>query len=216
MYCNTLHYFRTCEQQNGMRDVYEGVRKIIRPIQGELYLGKPGTPSSELKKVAGRVTEIKVSDYNNPGNLFCLYAYRFPERPILGQTFNLYYPPIGDSDHCLLIFEPDKFIEQVKVAAARKVVSYEMDFIRYKSMEGRRIQKDFFIKDLAFKYQNEYRIYFETKMNMPLILNIGRLTNSLLMPASELSSLLCKFDTGVNENVTLIEMLSDFRRKYQL
>lgn len=198
VYCNPITYFLDREKDNGdgRIDVYENVVEIIKPKTDHILLKPAKDENAVFKKLS--VTSLELRKYiSEPAiNLFCLYAFELPMNEPLGIPFKIPLPKIG-GDTCLLITNPQEFVNRIMSFLISKNLSYEYSFVKYISYEQHTIKKDVFMKHERYADQREFRFAINGKHNEPLSLSIGDISDiSILYQKSFLMNAEFKLDTN--------------------
>ena len=171
LYCNTLDYFLTVEDDDLRRDPDENVRRYeymkaghitIRPIREETH--------SELTfKFSNALLKETLS--NSLKNLFCLYSIRFTEES-LGHPFSIPKKCAEFGSHFLMIMDCDEFFKRLDSALEGKM-EFKRGFVEYKDFSTYTGNRDLLHKSIKYSFQNEYRILIQNSMNNVLNVNIG-------------------------------------------
>lgn len=164
VFMNPINYFKKIEDGFLRGDKHEGALSLTTP--------QDATISFSLMDKEFKPVSIWYGEFLKTGNLYSLYSvssYGFPSP----KDFKFDKKNLEFGSHCLMIKQPDVFLNCLKAGLRKKGLRFEHGFVKY--YEEQIEQKDLtpFHKLNAFEYQKEFRFFVESKVNEPLIINIG-------------------------------------------
>jgi len=183
IYLNTLQYFRTVEDSELRGDRYEGVSSIKNYPPGDFEI-----PAINFK---GKYINIHLKNafdqmLGNIYSLYCISSFTIPN-PF---EFSIDERVKGFGSHCLMVNDNVEFLNRIENALRKRNLKYHHDFISYYDRYTINGDLTLFQKPQEFAYQNEFRIYVESDIIEPLILEIGNLKNiAQIIPTSEVMAL---------------------------
>lgn len=171
IYFNSLNYFRKIENDEVRRDALEGVVRIEQLRDVQLYLeGKliaRTLPSSN--------SHLCFHDNENIGNVFSMYAITENEHTDPEFKFDRRLLQFGDK--LLLITDTKAFIKKIISQIESRNLHFNLGYVKYYNKNLYSGILDPFHKPDNFNYQNEFRIYIQSKYDMSIQLEIGSIKN---------------------------------------
>ncbi len=176
IYMNSREYFRKIEDQELRGDSYEGVYEIRNYGPGKVHI-----PSTNF---SFRYEHIHVPlSFNEVwGNIYCLYAISEQTVPEMFD-FKMDERISRFGSHCLVIKEPNWFIESMTYKFKLLNHKFHLGFVDYYEKEKVNGEVDVFSKPNVFSCQKEFRFYVESNSILPITFHIEDLKNySTIIP----------------------------------
>lgn len=172
VYCNTIEYFRKCEQEE-RGDSFEGTLELrnYTEVDGahlRITLPRSGIQLSARKfNFREYLTDIK-------GNLYCMYSLN-EEIVSQQQRFMIDSRMKEFGDYMVIITKPIEFLSAIIKQLKAKQLAYNMQHVRYYSYQYFSGELDLFSKPDYFKYQDEFRIILYTNSSEAISVSIGNI-----------------------------------------
>jgi hypothetical protein len=198
IYCNTINYFRSVEDNNKRGDINEG-KTHIKQIK-DLTLLIEGKPIARAER-----GQLYFENPDDKGNLFCLYGVKTELIDLTrstGQkiTIEEQFKDFGDS--VLLIHNPKKFLNRVKIALKKLSKKYKFSPVSYYDRERYEGNLSPFFKSNLYEYQNEVRFWIQNEVDKPFEFFIGDISDiSHKCSINELDKLKVKVLKQQNNNL---------------
>ena len=186
IYCNTIKYFRSIED-NGIRgDKNEG-KAFLKQVKDVEILIK-GKPVAKSEKA-----QIYFDHPEDIGNVFCLYGVQ--SSLIDPTTKSLQKVEIEKNSKdfgksALLIHHPEEFLNRISKKLKKKSKEFNFSPVNYfdpKTYEG---ELSPFYKSNIYEYQNEVRLWIPNNIEEPYEFFIGDISDiSYKIPVSDLDKI---------------------------
>jgi hypothetical protein len=174
IFCQTLKYFVDLEEKKVRGDIYESAIELQYMENAKIYLRPTDKPDEEFKYINVLNGQIRKS-YDQPlGNVYCMSKLKF-EIESDALTYKLDERFKGFGTHYLLIRHQPIFFERLSQALKQLEIKYCDGNVQYLNLKKYTGQKNCFQKDLSYSWQEEYRIFFQTKEIKPFEFHIGSL-----------------------------------------
>jgi len=186
VYCNTIEYFRKCEQKE-RGDSFEGTLEIRNYDEEDEHqfmavLPKSGKQLSARKfKFRKYLTDIK-------GNLYCMYSLN---AKIVSQQQRFKIDPKMKEfgNYMVIITKPIEFLSAIVKQLKAKQLAYNMQHVRYYNYQYFSGELDLFSKPDYFRYQHEYRIALFRNSSEAVSVSIGNIESyANLFPVSAIDN----------------------------
>lgn len=186
LYFNTIDFFTKTELENFRKDTNDGAAYIQQLVHLELY-------KDDIQIAKAPSAQLYFRHHDFRGNIYCIYAVEtntldLSTSTIKPFTFDLSTLPFGNT--AVLILDPGEFITRVKKEA--KLNGYEIHaspVIYYNEKEHRGVLGPFY-KSKLYESQNELRFWIPNKLNTPITLKIGNITDiARLIKKTDLNNL---------------------------
>ena len=184
LYMNHIDYFKNIEQDQGRKDIHEGLDKCFQPSKSKLIIGDHEINSDDiLSPIFCEKSNIEFT------NIFCLFAITMGLIKDNKIDFDDRIYSFGD--YSLIITDTAEFINRIEseINSRQEIVKYGWGLVEYVNKDNYHGDMRIFRKFSVFEYQNEYRIAIKTehKEKKPYILDIGDISDiSIVGKTSEL------------------------------
>jgi len=140
------------------------------------------------RQVPGSNAQLYFHDKENNGKVFSLYAITEKEHTVPDFGFDNRLLKFGDK--LLLITNTKIFIERLIKQINSKKLHFDLGYVRYYDKNLYSGNLDPFHKPDLLKYQNEFRVYIQSKDQLPSKVEIGSIKNiTQLFDISEIQKL---------------------------
>lgn len=186
IYCNTIEYFRTIEDNDLKGDRNEGKDYLMQ--SNNISISREG-------KTLGRkgVGQIFFERTEDKGNIFCLYGVETKLVDLINRTLQRIIieksaQRFGDS--ALLILDIKAFkdrIEKKLINLSREFQWSPVNYFDPKTYDG---ELSPFYKSQSFRYQNEVRLWIPNNSGKPFEFSIGNISDiSHKIPVTDLDKI---------------------------
>lgn len=182
LYMNTTEYFRTLENDAGLRsDCNDSAIYAMQSAGCSLYMAR-NDECVEFPLVGAMLTGR--GDYHQT-NLFCLYALHSNKIGLIDEK-NFKF-----GDACVVFTNVDIFLERVRSALKNAGLKYEENLVEYIDLDAFQgsLKLGPFKKKITYNYQSEFRIVVEAKIGKEYAIEIGDLSDvARIFPAKEVNT----------------------------
>lgn len=173
IYCNTIKYFRTIDDNGIKGDKNEG-KAFLKQVNN-VTLSLNGSPFAFAPK-----GQFYLDHPEDQGNIFCLYGVEtslVDLSKISLQKVHIEKSSKDFGNYALLIFKPDEFLDRVKTRLIELERSYNFSPVHYFDPNTYEGELSPFYKSNKYKYQNEVRFWIPDKSDVPFEFKIGDITD---------------------------------------
>jgi hypothetical protein len=173
IYCNTIEYFRSHEEDGALRgDSYEGTTMIKNYPPNARYFFHFDDESVEVHPANFHIRE---SYEEIKGNMFCLYSVTREEiKKAKRLTIDVRNKMFGS--HFLFVHDCKSFYERLLQGFKENGFRIGTGFVTYYDINSHTGDLGFFHKSNEYEYQKEFRILIDnSKEQIPLSFKIGHL-----------------------------------------
>lgn len=177
IHCKTLAYFSTLEDTILRGDELEGVTTIVNLDGGTIQMKDvDASDTAYCKPIDIHTGRMFHRSEDAKGNIFCMYSIAVDKHE-LGNNHLITDEAKSFGDHFLVIKNWNEFLRRVAVKLETLGMTGKYGFITYKDFTKYHGKKTLFEKDLAFKPQQEFRIFIHNESTEPLDLYIGSIAD---------------------------------------
>ncbi len=186
IYCNTIKYFRSIEDNCKRGDKNEGKAFIKQLMDLELSL---------KGKVLGKAAKAQMyfEHEKNTGNIFCFYGVEtslMDKRKKYRQKILIEKEPRSLGKTALLIFQIEEFINRISNSLNALGKEYIISPVYYYDPNTYEGGLNPFYKSNKYKYQNEVRLWIQNTEEKPFEFYIGDISDiSHKIPVSDLDKI---------------------------
>ena len=173
IYCNTIQYFRTIEDNNHKGDKNEG-KAFLKQIKNfEILL--------EGKTIGKGVNaQLYYEHPDDKGNIYCMYGVE--STPIDLSKKGKQKINIEDSSkelgkYALLILDIEEFLKRIDQSLNKISKDYHWSPVHYFDSSSYEGELSPFYKSQIYQYQNEVRIWIPNKEEKPFEFYIGDISD---------------------------------------
>lgn len=169
IYMNTVEFFRTYEDKNGIGDEFEGVSYILRNAIGEIR-------NDVQVLLYGKIDSLIFRNENDNGNIFCLTAlWKNSKTNIDSSYFELDEKLTKFGDSFVLIHNPKLFTFMVEEKLKEMGMTPKIHAVKYENVKIIEGEYGIFSKPKKYDYQEEVRVFVNTKGLSGLEFELGPL-----------------------------------------
>lgn len=176
MFFNTISYFTKFEDENLRGDKLEDVIEIDYIGDAQISLKPVDAPDSDFKSLNGFNVTMFKRPLSPTGNLFCVYAIDVAKEPV-NKKLRVQKRVLDFGNYCLFISDPHELIRRTRRALESLHTPFSHRFVEYLDLSKHKGPKTVFQKDLAYNYQQEFRIFIKTDQDKPVTIDIGDLSD---------------------------------------
>lgn len=166
VYMNTLDYFKKINDNSLRGDPNEGAINLSNPKNATIRFS---FMDQDIKPVS-----IRYGSFLKTGNLYCLYCVSSYDLPN-PNDFKFDERNLEFGSHCLVIKQPEVFIEKMENELNRLGYNFNHNLVRYYQEQVQLKDLTPFNKPNAFEYQKEFRFFVENEVDKPIKLQIGNM-----------------------------------------
>lgn len=163
---NTLEFYRKIENNDEIRDIFEGVTKLI-PFS-KIYMNTGD--SWEDIEIFEKSPLGYFAPNSNKYNIFCLYAIFSDDNRSLVEHLKI-NNSFGDTT--LIIYNPKEFIRRIEERCITRGLKHFCSRVQYFSEYNLPEKISPFNKRDKYSHQKEVRLVIQNKSNNPIVLHIG-------------------------------------------
>jgi hypothetical protein len=186
IYCNTIKYFRTIEDNNLRGDENEGKAFIKQMKNIHLKLGNE-------KIIKAESGQMFYEHPNDKGNIFCLYGVEselYNPSVETSQKIKIEFQTKDFGKSALIIHNPKEFFKRIKRELNKRNKEFNFSPVNYydtKTYEG---ELSPFYKSNKYSYQNEIRLWIPNEIEKPYEFFIGDISDiSYKAPVEDLDKI---------------------------
>ena len=186
IYCNSIKYFRSIEDNCNRGDKNEG-KAFIKQVKN-LEISLKG-------KVIGKAEKAQMyfEHEKNTGNIFCLYGVEtslMDKRKKSRQKILIEKEPRSLGKAALLVFQIEEFINRISNKLNTLGKEYKFSPVYYFDPNTYEGGLNPFCKSNKYKYQNEVRLWVQNAEDKPYEFYIGDISDiSRKIPACDLDNI---------------------------
>jgi hypothetical protein len=114
------------------------------------------------------------------GNIYCMFAL-LPEEKAIGHRFVIDERLKGFGTHVVFINNSRAFSERLSAAINRAKIPAKASIVSNEDFSTYVGSKTYFMKDIQYSHQSEYRIFLDTASTKECILSLGNLEDIACM-----------------------------------
>ena len=186
IYCNTIRYFRSIENDNNRGDKNEG-KVFIKQAKNLEVLVK-----GEIIGIAEKA-QIYFDNDKNTGNIFCIYGV---ESSTIDQTIISRQKVLIEEESrdfgkaALLIFDIQEFLNRISESLKALRKEFKIEPVYYFDPNTYQGKLNPYFKSNKYKHQNEVRLLIQNTEEEPFEFYIGDISDiSRKIPVSDLNKI---------------------------